>query len=170
MYLPESGWFIRDAGRDAVMAKTSAASDHGTKPAWTEQAQLLRVMAHPLRLMVLEALADRSQCVKELNSLVPIIQPQLSQHIAALRKAKLVDCHARGTLRCYYLLRPTLVRRMIRLLREKHPVRARSRDSILREIQQTTGRHESGERGAGGLRTTGWSRPRLWPRRNVRPR
>jgi ArsR family transcriptional regulator len=56
--------------------------------------------------------------------------------MAALRKAKLVDCHARGTLRCYYLLRPALVRRMIRLLREKHPPRLRTGGSVLREIQQ----------------------------------
>jgi ArsR family transcriptional regulator len=149
------------------MAKTSAGSNHGAKQAWTEQARLLRVMAHPVRLMILEALAHRSQCVKELNSLVPIIQPHLSQHMAALRKAQLVDCHARGTLRCYYLLRPTLVRRMIRLLREKHPIRSRSRDSILREIQQTTRRHESGERSPGRLRTTGRSRRRSWRRMNV---
>jgi ArsR family transcriptional regulator len=129
------------------MAKREAVSDHGMKPAWTERAQLLRVMAHPVRLMVLEALADRSQCVKELNSLVPIIQPHLSQHIAALRKAKLVDCHARGTLRCYYLLRPALVRRMIRLLREKHPPRLRTGGSVLREIQQAPRSRARGDRG-----------------------
>lgn len=110
------------------MVKTAAVNDRGTK--WQEQAQLLRVMAHPVRLMILEALAGRCQCVKELNSLVPIVQPHLSQHMAALRKAGLVDCHARGTLRCYYLLRPTLVRRMIRLLREKRPPRSRGQDLV----------------------------------------
>ena len=93
-------------------------------------------MAHPVRLMILEALVDRSQCVKELNCLVPIVQAQLSQHMAALRKAELIDCHAKGALRCYYLLRPTLVRRVVRLLREKHAPRLRGRESVLREIRR----------------------------------
>jgi ArsR family transcriptional regulator len=127
---------VGNARRDATIARKRIVSDQGAKQAWTERARLLRVMAHPVRLMILEALANRSQCVKELNSLVTIIQPHLSQHMAALRKAKLVDCHARGTLRCYYLLRPALVRRMIRLLREKHPPRLRTSGSVLREIQQ----------------------------------
>jgi ArsR family transcriptional regulator len=128
------------------MPKNTASNDHKTKQAWEERAELLRVIAHPVRLMILEALAGHSQCVKELNSLVPIVQPHLSQHMAALRRAELVDCHARGTLRCYYLLRPTLVRRMIRLLQEKHPPRRRGRDSVLREIRQTAGeRHSTAE-------------------------
>jgi ArsR family transcriptional regulator len=124
-------------------------SGNEAERAWAERAHLLRVMAHPVRLMILEALADRSQCVKELNSLVPIVQAHLSQHMAALRKAKLVDCYARGTLRCYYLLRPTLVRRMIRLLRQDHPPRSRSRDSVLREIRQTAGARQGGGQTSG---------------------
>lgn len=119
-----------------VIAKREAVSGNERKSAWVERGELLRVMAHPVRLMILEALAGRSQCVKELNALVPIVQPHLSQHMAALRKAELVDCHARGTLRCYYLLRPALVRRMIRLLHEKHLPRLRSREAILREIRR----------------------------------
>jgi len=110
--------------------------DRAAKRVWSESAQLLRVMAHPVRLMILEALSDRSQCVKELNALVPIVQAHLSQHMAALRKAELVDCHAKGALRCYYLLRPALVKKLIHLLHDKHPPRARSRDAILREIRK----------------------------------
>ena len=113
-----------------------AVGHQAMKQAWEEQARLLRVIAHPTRLLILEALAERSQCVKDLNSLVPIVQAQLSQHVAALRKAELIDCHANGALRCYYLLRPKLVRAMIRLLRQGHPPRPRGRESVLREIRQ----------------------------------
>ena len=145
------------------MAREAAVSGHEVARAWTERAQLLRVMAHPVRLMILEALADRSQCVKELNSLVGIVQPHLSQHVAALRKAELVDCHARGTLHCYYLLRPTLVKRMIRLLRGKHPPRLRSRGSVLREIRQTAeGGGEQQLRTGPARVTKGRSRPDVW--------
>jgi ArsR family transcriptional regulator len=136
---PPPTQIVEAASQGARMAENGIVRDNGTTATTVKGARLLRALAHPVRLMILEALADRSQCVNELNSLVPIAQPHLSQHMAVLRKAELVDCHAKGALRCYYLLRPTLIRRMTRLLRENHPPRARSRDSVLREIRQTAG-------------------------------
>ncbi len=87
---------------------------------WEERAKLLRVMAHPLRLVILQKLCQRPHCVKHLNALVDISQPLLSQHMAALRGAKLVACHVCGPMRCYYILRPSLVKKLIPLLREEH--------------------------------------------------
>lgn len=101
-----------------------------------QRAQLLRVMGHPVRLLILEALAEHSQCVKDLNALVPVSQPHLSQHMTMLRKADLVDCHINGPLRCYYLLRPKLVRNLLRALSQDEPIRLRDRDSVLREIRR----------------------------------
>lgn len=97
---------------------------------------MLRVMAHPVRLRILEALSERSQCVKDLNSLVPLDQAHLSQHMAALRKAELVASHVDGPLRCYYVLRPTLVGRIVETLRQDHPVRPRDRASVQREARR----------------------------------
>ena len=119
--------------------------DAQTDDPWGDRAWLLRLMAHPIRLMILSALCERPQCVKDINSLVPIVQPHLSQHMAALRKAGLIDCHVCGPLRCYYVVRPTLVKKMLRLLSEEHPIRLRSRDAVLRasrraeEVQADTG-------------------------------
>ena len=136
---------VEHASQDARMAERGIVRDNGTRATTVKGARLLRALAHPVRLMILEALADHSQCVKDLNSLVPIVQPYLSQHMAVLRKAELVDCHAKGALRCYYLLRPALVRRMIRLLRENHPPRRRRRATILGEIRHAAKRRESGD-------------------------
>jgi ArsR family transcriptional regulator len=111
--------------------------DAQSDTAWDDQARLLRVVAHPMRLMILSALCERPQCVKDINSLVPIVQPHLSQHMAALRKAGLIDCHVCGSLRCYYVVRPTLVRKLLRLLSEDHPVRLRSRDAVVRASRRT---------------------------------
>jgi len=106
------------------------------KITWKTQAELLRVIAHPVRLMILEALSDGPQCVKDLNELVNIIQPMLSQHIATLRRTELVESHSCGSLRCYYLLRPKLVKSLIRLLRQEHPPQVRDRSYILRELNR----------------------------------
>ncbi|MBN1588618.1 MAG: winged helix-turn-helix transcriptional regulator [Pirellulales bacterium] len=110
--------------------------DTDASSVWDDPAKLLRVMAHPVRLMILSALCERPQCVRDLNSLVPIVQAHLSQHMAALRKAGLVDCHVCGPLRCYYIIRPTLVKKMLRLLSDDHPPRLRSRDAVVRASQQ----------------------------------
>ena len=106
------------------------------KTTWEDQAELLRVMAHPVRLMVLEALSEGAQCVKDLNELVHVVQPSLSQHMAALRQMKLVDCHSNGTLRCYYLLRPTLVKKLISLLQQDHLLRFQESRYVTRQAQR----------------------------------
>ena len=54
-------------------------------------ASLLNIVAHPVRLMILENLLSGVKCVKDLNDLIPISQPNLSQHMSALREAGLVD-------------------------------------------------------------------------------
>jgi ArsR family transcriptional regulator len=96
------------------------------------------MMAHPVRLMILEALSEGPKCVKDLNGLVNIVQPRLSQHMAVLRTKKLIACHSCGTLRCYYLLRPTLIRKLIRLLQQEHSPCVRDRRDVLREVQRIT--------------------------------
>ena len=103
---------------------------------WREQASLLRVMAHPVRLAILEALCRRPHCVKHINSLLPVSQPQLSQHMAALRKENLVACHACGPVRCYYVLRPTLVKEMMRLLGQEHPVARQDCESVVEKARE----------------------------------
>ena len=102
---------------------------------WEDRARLLGVMAHPVRLAILEILSEQPRCVKHINALVPLAQSHLSQHLAALRKANLVASLACGALRCYYVLRPTLVNELIWLLRQEHPLQEHNCNSILRAAQ-----------------------------------
>ncbi len=103
---------------------------------WAERARLLRVIAHPVRLMILEALCEGPLCVTDLNGLVAIPQPQVSQHMAALRKSGVVACHVNGPLRCYYITKPTLVKKLIQLLTAEHPVRERDRNAVVRDAER----------------------------------
>ena len=105
-------------------------------PSWSEQARWLRAMAHPVRLTILNSLFEQPRCVKDINSMIPIGQPPLSQHIAALRRAGLIDCHVSGQLRCYYIVRPTLVRKLMRILHQAHPLRPRDRSSVVRAARR----------------------------------
>jgi len=98
-----------------------------------ELARLLAAVAHPARLRILRSLRDGVKCVKDLNELVPVSQPNLSQHMRALRRAGLVAYESRGSRRCYYLLRPALVEQLLKLRPERHRARQRSRESVLAE-------------------------------------
>jgi ArsR family transcriptional regulator len=55
--------------------------------------------------------------------------------MAVLRNAELVGCHKSGALRCYYILRPSLVRQLVQILSEEHEIKIRSRDSVVREAE-----------------------------------
>ncbi|MGD9127112.1 MAG: metalloregulator ArsR/SmtB family transcription factor, partial [Planctomycetia bacterium] len=74
-----------------------------------DQASILKAVAHPVRLEILKTLAKGPACVHKVNELFDVSQPNLSQHLASLKKAGLVDCRVDGTRRCYFLCRPTLV-------------------------------------------------------------
>jgi len=104
--------------------------------AWESRAKLLRIVSHPVRLAILAALCERPHCVKHINALIDIPQPHLSQHMAALRKAELVDSHVCGPVRCYYILRPTLVRQLIDLLEQDHEIERRKSESVVEEARE----------------------------------
>lgn len=52
---------------------------------------LLKMMSHPSRLMVLCYLMDGERPVSALNEAIPLSQSALSQHLAGLRQAGLVE-------------------------------------------------------------------------------
>lgn len=117
------------------MSKTTRNNDSNLD-VWEKRARVLRTMAHPVRLTILESLCEGPRCVTDINSLIAIPQPHLSQHIAALREARLIACHINGSLRCYYVLRPTLVKQLIRLISGEHPERERERTTVIREAEK----------------------------------
>jgi ArsR family transcriptional regulator len=103
---------------------------------WRKPAELLRLVAHPVRLMILSLLCEKPQCVKDLNSLVPVVQPHLSQHMAALREAQLIDYYTSGTLRCYYVIKPSLVHHLIALVGKEHLTQNRDRSWVIRKSRE----------------------------------
>ncbi|GAB4252304.1 ArsR/SmtB family transcription factor [Deferrisoma sp.] len=98
-----------------------------------EKADLLRLLGHPTRLLILEELARGVKCVTDIRDLLDIPQPNVSQHLAVLRQARLVDFYEDGQLRCYYLLRPALVGALLEFLVGEYPVVKRDREDVRRE-------------------------------------
>ncbi len=78
----------------------------------------LGVLAHPIRLQILDMLAQRDGhvCVCDLEAALPVKQPTVSHHLKLLRAAGLIDCERRGLWVYYFLLRPALESLRTRLL------------------------------------------------------
>src|SRR3989304_2716181 len=85
-------------------------------------ADLLKAFAHPTRLQILDELRKGTQCVTDMEEILPVTQVNISQHLTVLRNAKLVDFAQDGALRCYYLSRPKLVDGILELLAADTPV------------------------------------------------
>jgi len=98
--------------------------------AWREKTELLRVLGHPTRLALLTALADGPKCVGDVQELVAVRQANVSQHLAVLRREKIVDWHESGKLRCYYIARPALVKALMAFIAGDYAVVQRSAEWV----------------------------------------
>lgn len=82
-----------------------------------EASNLLRAMASEHRLMVLCSLVQGEKSVSELLTRVPLAQSALSQHLAVLRRERLVSARREGQT-VYYSVRPGPALDVIRVLYE----------------------------------------------------
>jgi len=64
-------------------------------------AEVLRAVAHPSRIKILQILGRNQKCVKDLEQLVNIKQSNLSQHLRILKDRGIVECERRGMEVCY---------------------------------------------------------------------
>lgn len=63
--------------------------------------QILKSIAHPTRLAILELLRDEEQCVCHIEAALKLRQAYISQHLMILRQAGLVEDRRDGS-RIYY--------------------------------------------------------------------
>lgn len=68
------------------------------------EAELLKALGHPVRLQVVQMLAQQETCVCDLIPAIGIEQSNLSQHLKLLRKHGIVDARRDGTRVVYRLV------------------------------------------------------------------
>ncbi|MGE4292971.1 MAG: ArsR/SmtB family transcription factor [Desulfovibrio sp.] len=68
------------------------------------RARVMKALAHPSRLMIVEELASGKRCVRDLTTLVGSDISTVSKHLAVLKKAGMVEDEKRGK-QVYYRLR-----------------------------------------------------------------
>ncbi len=70
----------------------------------------MKALAHPSRLMMLDALADGERCVCELQEVVGSSMPTVSRHLAQMRNAGIVNARRDGNQVFYHLTCPCVMR------------------------------------------------------------
>ena len=73
------------------------------------RAAILKAMAHPSRLMIIEALTRRKRCVQELTDRVGADMSTVSRHLSVLKQAGIVKDDKEGTTVYYTLLCPCIM-------------------------------------------------------------
>lgn len=81
--------------------------------------EVLKIIAHPVRIQILEVLSKGVKCVSDLEEFFDIRQSNISQHLSLLRRHGLVDFFIDGRLRCYFLREP-FIPDLLELLRRDY--------------------------------------------------
>jgi len=82
------------------------------------KAQILKALAHPTRLHIVEILLNGEKCVNDIKDLFDATQPNISQHLNILKFSDVVDYRQDGNLRCYYLKDPKKINKIILAVRQ----------------------------------------------------
>lgn len=80
-----------------------------TMARYKAQARVLKALAHPSRLLMVEELSRGERCVCELADLVGAEMPTVSRHLALLREAGIVEDEKRGVQVFYRLKTPCVM-------------------------------------------------------------
>jgi ArsR family transcriptional regulator len=103
--------------------------DEGTKAVYVLHAQILKTLANPRRLMIMDTLHAQPLSVGEIEAAVGLPQPTVSQHLSALRSQGLVVPRREGNT-TYYALVSDEVAEACELFREFLLKRIRASQSV----------------------------------------
>ncbi len=84
-----------------------------------DKLEILKVIAHPVRIKILEDLVAGVKCVSDFEEFLDISQPNISQHLSLLRRYGIIDYFIDGRLRCYFLKDP-MVPDVLEVLKKEH--------------------------------------------------
>jgi DNA-binding transcriptional ArsR family regulator len=73
------------------------------------KARIIKAMAHPTRLFIVETLAQHEHCVCELTEMIGADVSTVSKHLSILREAGIIDDEKRGSSVYYQLKMPCVM-------------------------------------------------------------
>lgn len=76
---------------------------------WQARAKVIKALAHPTRLFIVDELSKQSRCVCELAEMVGADMSTVSKHLSILKNAGLIEDHKRGVQVWYQLRVPCVL-------------------------------------------------------------
>lgn len=80
-----------------------------TKARYQARADVLKAMAHPTRLFIVETLAQKSHCVAELTDLIGDDMSTVSKHLSVLKGVGIISGEKSGVQVYYSLCMPCVM-------------------------------------------------------------
>jgi len=75
-----------------------------TRMRWEAKAKIIKAMAHPVRLFIVDQLFQKSRCVCELTEMIGADTSTVSKHLSVLKAAGIVSGRKQG-LQVHYTLK-----------------------------------------------------------------
>lgn len=101
------------------------------KTRYEARAKIIKAMAHPSRLLIIEELNQRERCVGELTEMIGADASTVSKHLSILKNAGLVSDDKRGNL-IFYSLRVPCIMQFMGCVEEVLSVNAKKHNAILK--------------------------------------
>jgi DNA-binding transcriptional ArsR family regulator len=99
------------------------------------KAEFFRALAHPIRIEILEVLLQGERSVQELQDILKVDQPVVSQQLAVLRAKNIVEGRKEGT-SVRYLVRDPLIGELLAVARRIFNNHLVGTQGLLRELQR----------------------------------
>ena len=103
------------------------------------KSEFFRALAHPIRIEILEALLQKERSVQELQEILGVDQPVVSQQLAILRAKDIVAGRKEGT-SVRYLVRDPLLGDLLGVARQIFNNNLVDTQGLLRELKRQTRR------------------------------
>lgn len=101
----------------------------------SKQAEILKALAHPIRIELVKLLSKGEKCLCNLLPLVKLDQPIASQHLAVLRHAGVVEAERKGVY-VFYRLKNDKFTKIIKLVEEIIVDELKANQKALREMEK----------------------------------
>lgn len=82
--------------------------DEKTKAKYQARAKVIKALAHPTRLFIVDEIAKRERCVCELTEMIGADMSTVSKHLSVLKQAGVVADEKRGLMVYYRLKTPCI--------------------------------------------------------------
>ncbi|MBI2947714.1 MAG: winged helix-turn-helix transcriptional regulator [Verrucomicrobia bacterium] len=76
------------------------------------RSRIIKALAHPTRLFIVDELSRGERCVRELTELIGVEMPTVSRHLSLLRNVGIVEDEKRGA-QVFYRLRRLCIRKFL---------------------------------------------------------